>query len=158
MRLKFTFVLAGLLGLIFAAQAVPVGVGFWYHAPARIQKQKVTAVAFGIPVYNGYSVKGASLSIIGNHSRYVNGFQFPLYGYNVADNIIGAQLGFVNIINNPVKRKPAFQIGFYNQSPGRVFQFGWVNNGQDNAKLQIGLININKNGWLPFMVFFNFGR
>ena len=38
-----------------------------------------------------------------------------------------------------------------------VFQLGFFNNCYDDAMFQVGLIKINKNGWLPFMVFVNFG-
>ena len=49
------------------------------------------------------------------------------------------------------------QVGLVNQSAKGGVQFGLINNCNDNAQFQCGLININKNGWLPFMIFVNFG-
>ena len=52
----------------------------------------------------------------------------------------------------------ALQWGFYNQSAENGVQIGVLNNGQNNATFQLGLININKNGLLPVMIFVNFGK
>lgn len=38
------------------------------------------------------------------------------------------------------------------------FQFALINMADEMEGLQIGLINFNKNGFLPFFPFFNFGR
>ena len=47
------------------------------------------------------------------------------------------------------------QVSLFNVSNRGGIQIGLANNCSDNAEFQLGLFNYNRNGWLPFMVFFN---
>lgn len=67
----------------------------------------------------------------------------------------GVQLGLANLIT---QREDGFsvQIGTCSQCRRKGIQIGLINNGLDNTTFQPGLININKNGILPVMIFVNF--
>ena len=67
----------------------------------------------------------------------------------------GCQLAAVNFANEVDK---AVQVGAYNQSAKDGIQVGFVNNCKNNAKVQVGLVNINKNGLFPVMIFVNFSK
>lgn len=81
-----------------------------------------------------------------NQSGRLNGMQ--LGSVNISDQ--GLQFGLVNIFNSPRKLEGVdpyqsdarVQIGFYNHS--------------SNSAFQIGVLNYNKNGFLPFFILFNF--
>jgi hypothetical protein len=102
-------------------------------------------------------LEGASLALCGNKGKEVSGLQFALFGFNYAKSLYGAQLAFVNIQKGQ-HDDAALQIGAYNQAAKNGIQIGFINNGQNNATFQLGLININKNGLLPVMIFVNFGK
>ncbi len=133
-------------------------VGFWFNAPAEIASSTIDGgVSLGIPVSAGYRVRGAELSLIGSASEQMNGFQYAWLGFNSAKTLTGCQLAFVNFVNDDMTQN-GFQVGFYNQSAAGGWQFGFINNNRNNAKFQLGLVNINTNGWLPVMVFVNFAK
>ena len=46
----------------------------------------------------------------------------------------------------------------YNEAKENGVQIGLINRAENNATFQLGLICINQNGFLPFMVFVNFGK
>ncbi|MBQ9788127.1 MAG: hypothetical protein IJW31_00805 [Lentisphaeria bacterium] len=131
--------------------------GFWFDAPANIAKTNVEGLALGIPVIASGDMEGASLAICGNDQDKVTGFQFAWLGYNYAKSLEGVQLAFINVQDGQ-HGDFAFQWGFYNQAKENGVQIGFLNNGQNNATFQLGLVNINKGGLLPVMVFVNFGK
>ena len=132
--------------------------GFWFDVPVGTASASVGGVGLGIPVISNRNTSGLSLALCGNHTRNrMEGFQFALIGFNYAGSLEGVQLAFVNIQDGQ-HGKFTFQWGFYNQAAKNGIQVGFLNNGQNNATFQLGLLNINKNGLLPFMIFVNFGR
>ena len=130
-----------------------VDYGMFADIPETISTESVSGVRFGLPfaISNGI-VDGAELSLCCSASSKVYGFKYTLLGVNAGDVTEGAALAFANFAD---KELDGVQIGLYNQSASNGIQIGLVNNCADDADFQFGLININKNGWLPFMLFFN---
>lgn len=158
MKLKIAmFALMALCSVCAVAEEDGVKVGFWFDAPAGISKETVKGVSFGIPVCSMNRIRGAELSLIGSATNYVRGFQYAWIGFNRAKTLRGCQLAFVNLIEER-EDKGGVQVGFYNQCARRGIQIGFINNNRNNAKFQFGLVNINENGWLPVMIFVNFGK
>ncbi len=133
------------------------GAGVWFDCPKSISNQEVEGLALGIPVIANKEVEGASLALCGNHSKKVSGFQGALIGFNYAKSLYGAQIAFANFQEGQ-HDDCAVQLGFYNQAAENGVQFGFINKADDNATFQLGLININKNGLFPVMIFVNFGK
>ena len=133
------------------------GFGVWFDVPSRIGSKSVEGIGLGIPVMANSKTEGASLALCGNNVQKMEGFQFALFGFNYAKRLEGVQLAFVNMFRSQ-HDEFALQWGFYNQAGENGVQIGFLNNGQNNAAFQLGLININKNGLLPIMIFVNFGR
>ncbi len=131
--------------------------GVWFDLPGNISRMDIDGIGFGLPVIANDETDGASLALCGNHVQKMTGFQFAFLGFNFARSLEGVQLAFVNMFR---KQHGDFgmQWGFYNQAGENGIQIGFLNNGQNNASFQLGLININKNGLLPVMIFVNFGR
>ena len=143
--------------LAVAAMAVTVkaddsfGFGVWFNSSVS----NIEGLALGVPVIGNNSTEGASLAICGNHTGKMEGLQFAFIGFNYARALEGVQLAFVNL-HDGQSGDLALQWGFFNQSGKGGIQIGFLNNGKNNALFQLGLININKNGWLPVMIFVNF--
>ena len=129
------------------------GFGVWFDST----EEHIDGIGLGLPVIGNKSTEGASLALCGNNVQIMEGLQFSLIGFNYAKSLEGAQLAFVNMLRRQ-HGKFALQWGFYNQSAENGVQIGFINNGQNNATFQLGLININKNGFLPIMIFVNFGK
>ena len=107
---------------------------------------------------------GVQLAILGNKARLVGGWQIG--GINFAERVYGQQLGlgsatidfygiqsscFVNMASSG----HGLQLAAYNCVGDLTgVQLGLVN--QASHGFQIGLININENGFLPVFPFFNF--
>ena len=151
-------VLFALFALTFAAFADDdFGFGLWYDSPEQIKNKKIDGLALGLPVVSSKQVEGASLSLFGNETGIMEGFQGTLLGYNKAKALHGVQLSFVNF-QQKQHDDPAVQIGIYNQADGHGVQIGLVNYGKNNATFQFGLINVNKHGLFPVFPFVNFNR
>ncbi len=98
-----------------------------------------------------YELKGASIAFIVSMANQVKGVQTAAF-VKAAD-VTGAQLGVVNLgltING-------VQLGFVNQTDYlHGLQFGFVNYAREIEKgLQIGILNIAENGWVPVMIIAN---
>lgn len=151
------------LCVMFACALLPAvaddgfGLGVWFDVPGRIGSKSIEGIGLGLPVIANSKTEGASLALCGNNVQKMEGFQFALFGFNYARSIEGVQIGFVNMPRSQ-HDEFALQWGFYNQSGENGVQVGFLNNAQNNATFQLGLININKNGLLPIMIFVNFGR
>lgn len=129
-------------------------VGFWFDIPEETINSTVDGVKFGIPVSSGKgSVEGAELSLLCSATENIEGVQFSLFGLNYAETIKGGQI--FTFINYAAKRLQGLQLGFANISEKDGIQLGFINSCNDNALFQLGFININRNGWLPVMIFFN---
>lgn len=70
-----------------------------------------------------------------------------------AENLNGAQLGFVNMSNHSAT---GVQFGLFNQAEYiHGAQIGFVNYAKTIEGLQVGILNIAENGWFPAMVLVN---
>lgn len=131
-------------------------VGFWFNAPSGIGSTSVDGLGIGLPILANHNLRGASLALCGNDSAKTSGAQLVLFGYNRAQSLFGLQFGMINFLEKQ-HDDFALQLGLYNQSSENGVQLGFINNGRNNATLQLGLININKGGLLPVMIFINLG-
>ena len=143
---------------VFAAVAGDgFGFGVWFDQPAGLSGKDIEGIALGLPVVANDETEGASLALCGNNTQKMEGLQFTLFGFNYANSIEGVQLSFINMYRKQ-HGEFAMQWGFYNQSGENGIQLGMINHGKNNATFQLGLVNINKNGLLPIMIFVNFGK
>ncbi len=149
---KFAIVFAFIFAFaLFADEGA--GVGIWFDS----NKSKIEGIGLGLPVIKNSETEGASLALCGNHIGKMEGFSFAFLGFNYAARLEGMQLAFVNI-HDGQDGDIALQWGFYNQSARKGVQIGFINNGENDAIFQLGLININKNGLFPVMIFVNFSK
>ncbi|MBE6381236.1 MAG: hypothetical protein E7047_09945 [Lentisphaerae bacterium] len=157
MKKIFIACVLGLACMLQLAADDGFGLGVWFDVPNRIGSKSIEGIGLGLPVIANSQTEGASLALCGNNVQKMEGFQFAWLGFNYARSLEGVQLAFVNM-----QRKQhgdfALQLGFYNQAGENGVQLGFLNNAHNNATFQLGLININKNGLLPIMIFVNFGR
>lgn len=94
---------------------------------------------------------GANVSLF-NKAEFFKGWQVG--GTNLSNNVDGGQVSLVNI----VERLKGFQggvVNVVNRSSGP--QIGLVNYAE-RSSFQLGLININENSSMPFMILFNFSK
>ena len=92
------------------------------------------AGAFNVAaVLNGYQP-----GVIGCISREANGLQTALF--TVAKKLNGVQFSVVNVCGD---------VG------DTFFQMGLVNVATKKHGIQLGLVNVIKDGWVPFLPFFN---
>ena len=127
--------------------------GVWFDS----SKQNIEGIGFGLPVIKNQTTEGASLALCGNEVQKMDGFQLALLGFNYSRSFEGVQIALINMLRKQ-HGEFAMQWGFYNQSAENGIQIGVLNNARNNASFQLGFININKNGWLPVMLFVNFGK
>ena len=155
-KMMLALLIAGFCGLNLSAND-GFGCGVWFNLPKKVSSSSIDGIGLGLPVIANAKTHGASLALCGNNVQKMDGLQFALIGFNYARTIEGVQLGFINMLRAQ-HGKYALQWGFYNQSGENGIQIGCINNGQNNATFQLGLINLNKNGLLPVMIFVNFGK
>lgn len=120
-------------------------------------------------IYNdARKVRGIKSAWIYNTADVVYGLQGSLVSVNRRDmkgitgglvsvtegEMVGLQTGFVTIAKGDVT---GVQYGLVNYTPGHLtgVQLGFVNYVENIKGLQIGLLNIAKNGYLPAMIFVN---
>ncbi len=152
-RFKIMLLLVGaVIGFTAAAE---VDFGIWKDVPAGIEHANVEGVRFGLPfAISSGKVEGAELSIFFSGTSRVEGLKFILFGANHGSRLEGGSIGLLNIAE---ERLDGIQIGAINSSGHGGIQLGCLNHCDDDALFQLGLLNINRNGWLPVMIFFNFG-
>ena len=132
-----------------------VDYGMFKNIPETIAAKSVIGARFGLPCsISSGMVEGGEFSLCYSATDRVYGFKYALLGVNNGSVIDGAEVAFVNFANKLLK---GVQVGFYNSSAAGGVQIGLVNTCDNDAAFQLGLINVNKNGWLPFMLFFNLG-
>jgi hypothetical protein len=149
--------------------------------PGVTRNSSVYGFKFGIPVSGGNgTVGGVEMSIVASTTSRVYGVQFSPFAnvsdvmdgvqfcaitnatnhvagwqmsmINVSDVAYGLQMGIVNV--DTVKLK-GVQMGVYNYSEEvRGVQFGIVNIAK-KCGVQLGLINVIEDGWLPFFPLIN---
>ncbi|MCP4179548.1 MAG: hypothetical protein GY756_17445 [bacterium] len=135
--------------------------------PQLIDYTNVYGFKFGIPISSGYGkVGGLEASIFSSGTDNIYGMQLSpvnytkiFYGFQTGavnfagKQVYGFQASFVNITE---EKTDGVQAGLYNYSKIlNGLQIG-VLNISDKDGFQFGLINIMKNGWLPFSIIFNF--
>lgn len=131
----------------------------WITASGPIRRRSLppasTASAGGLPLaVSSGKVDGAELSILYSGTREVTGIKYSLLGVNNGEKLEGVSVG---LFNNSGATVDSIQLGLVNNSGKGGIQLGLVNNNDDDALFQLGLVNFNKNGWLPVMLFFNIG-
>ena len=136
-------------------ESTPIQFSLWPHMQWP-KNENVHGLGLGIvPFGDKTHVIGASIGFA-DITKNVRGAQLGFYSNG--DLIEGAQGGFVNFNKNV----EGGQSALYNQTDELCgLQLGLVNRCKGKGKrfgLQIGLVNIMKNGFLPIFPFFNFSK
>lgn len=127
-----------------------LGWGVWFGIPRKTHAKNVEGVKLGLPISSGHStVHGLEIAVFCAATDEVFGMQ--LAPVNLAKRMNGVQWSLVNLAE---KHSSVFQFGLTNISTSGI-QVGLVNVA-DHASFQLGLLNFNPHGWLPFFPFFNF--
>lgn len=115
---------------------------------------EVHGLSLGVPATcgQGERVMGLDLALLFCTTQNVRGVQ--LSPFNFGSNIRGWQVAFANLSQDV----DGLQVGLFNKTVNdQGMQFGIVNySKKTTAGIQIGIINIMKNGFLPVFPFFNF--
>lgn len=141
MQKQLFILIASLFTAVLAA--APGEIGFWFDPPEKMVSKEIEGLAVGLPVFDGNEIEGASFALCASIFKSAEGLQATLLGFNSADSMDGIQISFVNLIKKHVS-EAAVQLGIVNYSTGNT--------------LQIGLVNINKDGLLPVMILFNLSK
>ena len=158
-------------------------IGFLPGVPGSTKYSNVYGLKLGAPLVDGEGrVCGLEPSFLYSGTSYIDGLQASWFGpaicrefnglqasipVSIARTMYGAQAAVVNIIRedgygfgagaiNIAKNFYGFQLSAANVATGefRGFQFG-VFNYSEKKGCQMGLVNIIKDGPLPFMIIFN---
>ncbi len=128
--------------------------GICKGVPSEFGDKNITGARFGLPISAGEGrVEGGEFSLIYSGTRDMEGIKLTLLGATNAERLNGGALALVNLADH----LRGAQVGVVNQSNKGGVQVGLVNVCSDDAMFQCGLICVNKNGWLPVMILFNFG-
>ena len=160
-----------LLTVIFPAFAAPNGnikLSLWDHIAVATpnNKEDISGLDFGIGSQTAtvtgaqidlvwaettYDLTGVSTAWLVSMADHVRGVQAA--AFVKGNDITGVQFGAVNLANSV----NGVQFGFFNQTDYLLgLQFGFVNYARDIERgLQLGLLNIAENGFVPVMVFVN---
>ena len=147
------------LGLsAMAADYNAMDLGFWFGFPGSMKTANVRGWRLGLVVTDsdGY-VSGAETSILCAGTAKINGLQAAL-GWCQTDDLAGLQAAIgVNLCNGEAKGTQISCVILIISQIKAVGKSVWVNCG-NNAKFQLGLININKGGLWSVFPFINFGK
>lgn len=164
----FSIILLGAFPTMAATQSGTFKLSLWDHlaiaTPANTRD--VVGIDFGIGsttktvtglqwdlvwAETQYELKGLSTAWLVSMANHVQGAQVA--AFVKANEVTGVQLGAVNLANSVI----GLQVGFFNQTDFlNGLQFGFVNYARDiDRGLQLGLLNVAENGWVPVMVFAN---
>ena len=128
----------------------------WPHKLYWPKGVNVNGLSLGVPATcgQGEQVVGADLALLFCDSQNVRGLQ--LSPVNFGAKLDGGQVALVNLS----KHVKGAQVGIYNRTEDtNGAQIGIVNyTKKSNAGIQLGIINIMKNGFLPVFPLFNFAR
>ena len=169
--MKKLVVLAALLAVAFPAAAIQNGnlkFSLWHPIAVTVpaHSQDIVGLDFGIGSTTSavtglqwdlvwaetkYELKGLSTAWLVSMANQVKGAQVA--AFVKASDVTGAQIGAVNMsttING-------LQLGFFNHADYmHGLQLGFVNYAREiDQGLQLGLLNIAENGFVPVMVFVN---
>jgi hypothetical protein len=140
------------------AQEKPVSAGLF--TPVQVVKEPESVGAFRFSLFYGSNqdLTGFDWTLIGlaRLKGNLTGVQLSTVGWVEGPEIKGAQLTLVNIAHHAAVT--GLQWGVFNRAKSVTgLQLGIVNwADQLNKGLQIGLVNIAKNGFLPVFVITNF--
>ncbi len=116
--------------------------------------KNVSGLQYSIFANNSENVEGVEIAMLNNISESVKYFQFAGIN-NVNGEVRGGQIA---VINNVRFNATGFQLGILNNVNGNMegVQIGLINNTVTAYGIQFGLINVIKNGWIPFLPIVNF--
>ena len=114
--------------------------------------QKSADVAFGIGSKCS-AVEGLELSLIYSGTPKVEGAQLSFWGINCSE--MAGVLQLAPWFNKG--EEPCVQLGFLNFHKISSFTWGLLNV-TDKTAVQLGLLNLNKNGFLPIFPFINIDK
>ena len=114
-----------------------VMVTFWYDTPTSSNINYTYGVKGGAPFGVGAPVYGLEASVIGSLTDFVDGVQTSLI-VTKGKEVNGLQFSIVNLVD----KLCGLQLGVLNIA--------------DDATVQIGILNFNKNGILPVLPVINF--
>lgn len=154
------------------ATVVPVQLSFW--GPLQIFDEEASVAGLRLALLSGTNQDVTGLDLLGIASLtrgHQKGLQIGLYN-EVGGDLAGWQLGgfaaevdgrahglqtaaLYNRAGDGVGAQVS--LGLNRTESMRGLQISLVNWTDDLDGVQIGLINIHRNGWLPFLPFFNFG-
>jgi len=144
--MKKLMVVAAILSSAACAQAT-VAWNWWLDKPNE-------KVDFSLGIVNRCaSVETFELSLLYCGSPVNNGIQFSFLGINDSDKAQVLQLSWWFNRGDD----SCVQLGCVNAAKKNTFNFGFINIA-DQSKVQIGLLNFNKNGFLPVFPFINLDK
>ena len=159
MKLKPTLLAAAATLLVSgSALADDKPVNFTLFNPVQIFDDQTSIKGFRFNVLYGYNrnLTGVDLGIIVNRlDGDLTGGQLGIVNWTETGKVTGGQIGTVNIHTANVV---GAQVGAFNYAKEVTgLQWGVVNYAERlNNGLQIGIVNIAKNGFLPVFVIVNF--
>jgi len=139
-------IIAAALMMTCAAQAT-VEWSWWLE-----DKDAKADISLGI-VNRIAEVDSLELALIYGGSAVKSGAQWSIFGINDSNSDCALQFApWFNRGNNP-----CVQVGCINLAKNSAFDLAFVNFA-DDAKIQIGLLNFNKNGFLPIFPIINLSK
>ena len=128
---------------------VRVGLPITYKDSAHVYGIDISALLSA----NNYT-KGLQFSVIGTQARDLDGLQVSIVNF-VKEKLYGLQFGGVNHVKEKLYGLQVGGVNYVKKAIG--LQFGLFNYTEDSQGiLQVGVLNINKNGWLPYSLILNF--
>jgi len=126
-----------------------VGLPITYKDSAHVYGIDISALFSA----NNYT-KGLQFSVIGTQARDLDGLQVSIVNF-VKEKLYGLQFGGVNHVKEKLYGLQVGGVNYVKKAIG--LQFGLFNYTEDSQGiLQVGVLNINKNGWLPYSLILNF--
>jgi hypothetical protein len=139
-----------------ASNSSPFRLCFWpgvWHWPKNVN---IYGISLGLPVTynNSDTVAGVDAALGVSMSNKVQGVRFSFLLNNGKDSN-GLEGACVNLSKN----YGGVSLGIFNQAAEKseMLQLGLINQSSDSKGVQIGLINLMDNGFLPIFPFINFG-
>jgi hypothetical protein len=147
--MKKIIIMLAVAACTFAANADDVSWSWWCDSD---NKNRSVDLSFGLGSKCA-SVECLELSLIYSASPEVEGMQWAFMGIN--NSKMTGILQLAPWFNNG--GTPCVQLGFLNIAKKSVFTMGFISIA-DSSKVQLGLLNFNKNGFLPVFPFINLDK
>lgn len=140
------------------------------YSPYNRDKTEVRGLKLGLPMSAGQGiVHGSEISLLCSDTANISGFQGSL-GVTMTKNLNGAQGALLanmlreqgegaqfGILSFTSKTIRGAQFGLFCYSKKTEgLQVGLITNADDLADFQVGVLNYNKNAWVPLLPFINF--